>query len=316
MAFAKDSLSTNAKGGTELMKEGLAKHVDPDLLDKFQIYLSRYEEPIDYDRIPIYWLHDLPGDPAANHLGSEGHKKFEKLIFASHTQMQGFINMYKIPWSKCMVIENAIDPIEEHEKPTDKVKLIYHTTPHRGLEILVPVFEALCETFDNIELDVYSSFKIYGWEQRDLPYQKLFDRCREHPKINYHGTVSNTEIRKALTQSHIFAYPSIWMETSCISLIEAMSAGCLCIHPNLGALFETSRGLTMMYQYQDHHNDHAQLLYNYLCHAIPNINTAGVKSVVDTQRIVVNSQFNWDRCASIWDGALKGILIQKQNASK
>jgi hypothetical protein len=41
-------------------------------------------------------------------------------------------------------------------KSKERIKLIYHTTPHRGLQILVPVFEKLCEWHDDIELDVFS----------------------------------------------------------------------------------------------------------------------------------------------------------------
>ena len=88
-----------------------------------------------------------------------------------------------IPYFKSIVLNNAIDPIEPLEKPDDKIRLIYHPTPHRGLELLVPVFEALCNEHNDIELDVYSSFKIYGWEQRDDQYKQLFDRCKELQRL-------------------------------------------------------------------------------------------------------------------------------------
>ena len=41
--------------------------------------------------------------------------------------------------------------------------------------------------------------------------------------MTYHGFKPNDVVRKALSEAHIFAYPSIWVETSCISAIEAMS---------------------------------------------------------------------------------------------
>ena len=42
-----------------------------------------------------------------------------------------------------------------------------------------------------------------------------------------------------LKEMHIYAFPSIWVETSCISAIEAMGAGCEIVTTNLGALYET-----------------------------------------------------------------------------
>ena len=64
---------------------------------------------------------------------------------------------------------------------------------------------------------------------------------RQHPKIRYHGTQPNAAVREALTRAHVFAYPSVLRpETSCLCLIEAMSAGLVCVHSNLGALFETA----------------------------------------------------------------------------
>ena len=44
-------------------------------------------------------------------------------------------------------------------------------------------------------------------------------------------------------------YPNTFKETSCLCLIEAMSAGCVCVHSSLGALPDTSNGLTCMYEY-------------------------------------------------------------------
>ena len=57
--------------------------------------------------------------------------------------------------------------------------------------------------------------------------------------VNYLGFVNNKEIIDLLKKIHIFSYPSVWHETSCISAIEAMAAGCEVVTTNLGALYET-----------------------------------------------------------------------------
>lgn len=311
MPIATDELSANAMGGTENMKYGLAQRLDPDVLDKFQIICSRVRE-LDPKLIPIYWLHDLPGDPESEHLRSGGYTKFEQLVFVSNWQMQSYINHYKIPWYKCMVMPNAIEPIEYKEKKFDKIKLIYHTTPHRGLQLLVPVFIELAKKYDNIELDVFSSFEMYGWKQRDEPYQELFDACKNHPQINYHGYQPNSVVREALRDAHIFAYPSIWLETSCIALLEAMSAGCLCVHPNYGALYETSANLTWMYQYVEDPRDHIGIFYQELNNAIRFIQDDHIVRSVESTKSFVDSMYNWDRRVQQWDTLLKNILRRKK----
>ncbi len=311
MGFDVNEISKNSKGGTELMREGLEQRLDPSLLEGFQIIPSRVRE-LDDTKIRVLWLHDLPGDPESDHLRNGGHDKFHLLVFVSNWQMQQYISYYQIPWSKCIVIENAITatPQETIKKPTDKTKIIYHTTPHRGLEILVPVFEKLAEKYDNLELNVFSSFNIYGWPQRDEQYADLFERCNNHTNIIYHGTVPNSTVREALAESHIFAYPSIWVETSCLSLMEAMSSECICIHPNYGALYETAGGMTMMYQWNEDRNNHAHQLYTQLDAAIENKDHVFVRNMINLQRGYANLRYNWERVTSIWTDVLTSLKQQ------
>lgn len=306
----RNETNTKAMGGTELIALKLASVADPELLKEFQIVNSRVREAAP-GKLRILVLHDLPGDPESEFLKNGGYNQFEKLVFVSNWQMQQYIAYYNIPWYKCVVVENAIDPIQDINKPTDKIKLIYHTTPHRGLELLVPVFEKLAEKHDNIELDVFSSFKIYGWEQRDQQYQELFERCKAHPKINYMGTVPNEEVKKAVAQAHIFAYPSIWLETSCISLMEAMSAGCICVHPNYGALYETAGGMTMMYQWNQDKRDHAKMFYNYLDYAVTNLNHESTQLSLSAQRAYASTRYNWATRVHEWNNLLENILVTR-----
>lgn len=311
MPIAQDELSKNAIGGTERMKNGLAERVNSEILDKFQIICSRVRD-IDSKLIPIYWLHDLPEDPESEHLRAGGWNKFERNVFVSNWQMQAYIKHFGMPWYKCRVLQNAIEPIEFIPKKQGKIKLIYHTTPHRGLNILVPVFTKLAEKYDNIELDVFSSFKIYGWEDRDKPFEQLFDMCRNHPQINYHGFQPNDVVRKALQDAHIFAYPSIWLETSCIAMMEAMSAGCLCLHPNYGALYETASNFTWMYQYREDMRDHMIIMYSLLDKAINDVMSDNVQESLETTRNYINTFYNWDRRAQEWTNFLTTILRDKK----
>ena len=262
-------LSKNARGGTEMMRDRLLRNVPRTLLEKYAIHLSRPRQ-LHFDVKNIFWCHDLPDDPENKTLENDGWRKFDFFVFVSQWQRDGYIEKYKIPYPICAVIPNAIETTHtRREKPTDKIRFIYHTTPHRGLTILYPIFEALCKEHDNIELDVFSSFEVYGWKQRDAKFQNVFDRLNAHPKINYHGAVDNSTVLDYLqNRSNIFLYPCVWKETSCIAMIEAMRSSCMVIHPNLGALSETSEGMSVMYDYTEDINRHAKISYQTTNHIL------------------------------------------------
>lgn len=266
------NLSKNARGGTEQMRDRLLKYVDSALLKKVVIHFSRIRSE-NYSPIypNIYYSHDLPNDPESNVLANGGWIRFKKIVFVSHWQQTQFIAAFNIPIERCTVIENAIElKYESIEKSNNKINFIYHTTPHRGLELLYPIFDALSKEFTNIHLDVYSSFEVYGWKERDKQYEQLFALLRNHSHITYHGAKSNNEVLKALKKSHIFLYPSIWQETSCIAMIEALKSGCMVIHPNLAALPETASEKTVMYDYTENRQDHANLAYSIIYKILQN----------------------------------------------
>lgn len=254
-------LSKNSRGGTEMMRQRLIDNIDKSLLENAAIHLSRPRELYD-DVANILWCHDLAEDPENKVLVEGGWEKFDYFVFVSAWQRDQYIMRFGIPYSKCTVIHNAVEKnYVPREKSLETIRFVYHTTPHRGLELLVPIFEALSNDFNNIHLDVFSSFSIYGWEQRDETYSGLFKRIEAHPNMTYHGTKSNEEVLAALDQSHIFLYPNVWKETSCIALIEAIKSQMLCIHPNYGALPETGCNATIMYDFNEDPQVHANYAF-------------------------------------------------------
>ena len=317
----KNEVDVNAMGGTELMKFGLHKRLDPRILEDFQIIPSRVRELKD-DKLKVLWLHDLPWDPESKHLADGGWKKFDKLVYVSDWQKELYQNMYSIPPSMGVVLKNAIVPIEDHVKPdaSEQINIIYHTTPHRGLELLVPVFESLSTVYDNIHLDVFSSFNAYGWPDRDKPYEELFERCRNHPKITYHGFQPNEVVREHLKSAHIFAYPSIWLETSCIALMEAMSAGLLCVHPNLGALPETASNWTYMYNFHEDPQQHANMFGANLTECIEIFRSEERRELIKNRLIMqkqyIDSFYDWNVRAIQWNHLLGAIKNAGEEAQK
>lgn len=259
-----NEVSANANGGTELMLRSIYNGTIPrDLLEQFQIIPSR-PRALKEDKIRVMNVHDLPEDPeSAKFRDPQFRNNFHKFVFVSNWQYSRYQYVLGMEYSdRDVVIENGIVPItpDWNSKLADStIRLVYSSTPHRGLEILVPVFERLAQKHPDIHLDVFSSFKIYGWDDADKNFEPLYKRIIDHPQMTYHGFQPNDVVKKHLETSHILAYPSIYLETGCRVLMESMSAGLACVHPNYGALPDTSGSLTHMYHGAADHAVHANI---------------------------------------------------------
>ena len=316
-----DGLIENSKGGTEMMARGLKARLDRELYDKFNIVKSRVSDnSFSDDKINLFWAHDLVQDPAHRLGEKEIRDRFAKFIFVSEWQKQQYQDYLGIAPSKSVVLKNAIEPIttkfsDKELKKGEPLRLIYHTTPHRGLSILVPLIEELAKT-KNIHLDVYSSFSIYGWDHGDTAYEPLYDRIRKHPNMTYHGYKENSVVRKALKRAHLFAFPSIWVETSCISIIEASSAAVHCLYPNLGALPETTGGFGTMYQFDENIQRHGDYFFTLLSNHIDHLNKVLRKEdsfnefqdSLGFQKVWTDTRYNWKTRTAQWTNFLNATL--------
>jgi UDP-glucose:(glucosyl)LPS alpha-1,2-glucosyltransferase len=303
--FEENEISIKSKGGTEMVKRGLAERLPEGLANDFQVICSRVRN-IEDDKIRVYWLHDLPEDPETNHLKDKSSRdRFHKLVFCGHWQYNQYVTKLGVPQDdKCVVIETPIEPIPLIPKSKEEIRLIYTSTPQRGLELLYPVFEKLCEKHDNIHLDVFSSFAIYGWDEADKRYSELFDKLKAHPKVTYHGFADNDTVREHLQKSHILAYPSIWSECNSRSVIEAMSAGLMCVHPNLAGLSDTAGGLTFMYQWDENPQVHVNKFYHALDHAIGVVNNDEMQNYLRFVKMYADSRYNWSKIAGQWEDVM------------
>ena len=308
------AVSEKAMGGTELMRKWLFEELErrePGLKDKFQ-FISTRVRGLDPNKQRILWIHDLAGDPEVQHLKNQDNwSEFERIVFVSHWQQYQFRTHLGFPFSKGIVIQNSIKPIPEHEKPKgDKINVCYFSTPHRGLEVLLNAWEFMrksVNTGHNAELNVYSSFKLYDRPHMDEQFRHIYKRAQEMDGVNYHGTVSNDEIREMLKTQHIMAYPSIYEETSCITLMEAMSAGCLGVVPNLGALPETGANFPWMYGYEEDPERHAQVHGHILGRAIEHFWDDDVQNLLKIQQNYFDMFYNWSLRGGQWQQFLHAI---------
>lgn len=292
-----------AAGGTELLRAGLSKFTTIDERDINVILCNADYSQVKFSKKNILWQHNNYSDDSVAGMSDKSFMKaIDATVYVSHWQYEKFRYLFQVPTENAFVIRNAIEPIEFKEKPKDKLKLIYTSTPFRGLELLLDSFEALGR--DDIELDVYSSSLVYG-----TGYQKhtagqfdaLFERAANTKGVNYHGYAENADVKKALQEAHIFAYPSVFEETACLSMIEAGAAGLSLVTTDLGALPETGSMYANMMPVQA---DGKVLTDNYtklLSHSIDTYWDKAVQDNLKEQSDFFNKYYNWETRAKQWE---------------
>lgn len=312
-----EEATAQARGGTELIVERIFSRLPQELLQRFNIIRSRVRH-IDPDKPNVLWCHDTHDDPEARHLGSaQSRARFDKLVFVSHWQKETYKNYLGVPPSQSVVMKNAIVPFapgEIDKSDISKIRLIYNTTPHRGLDILVAVFERIAPLYGGrLHLDVFSSFTAYGpvWKERDEPYEALFERCRNHPDITYHGFQPYETVRAALGKAHIQGFPSTWPETSCLTAIDAMSAGCDVVCPDFAALPETTGGLTLLYPWHENIEKHAETFEAALVRAINRWDEPESHARREFVKRYADRVFDVDTRAKEWQALLYSILAER-----
>ena len=110
--------------------------------------------------------------------------------------------------------------------------------------------------------------------------------------------------------SHIFAYPSTWKETSCLCLIEAMSAGLICVHPRYGALSETAANWTRAYPWHEDKKKHEYLFQAELDTAITLIKDkcSSTQEKLKEQVIYTHNFYNLETRVIEWNHFLQHLL--------
>jgi glycosyltransferase involved in cell wall biosynthesis len=308
-------MQKSPRGGTELQLEYLNKYVSKDILDQVQITTSVPEKiPLHPTKMNILWQKNSYDQPnlAPWFKDKSNHNKYDWYVFNSHWNYEKFRMMFDVPTEKCLVIKNGVDNIKPRnirQKQSTKIKLIFHPTPWRGLNIILAAMQYVKNP--NIELDVYSSTEVYGEDFKkanDKHYQELYDQAKVLPNVNYIGYKPNEYIKEHLHEYDIFAYPSIWEETFCISALEAMAAGLYVITTDYGALYETCAEFSSYIPYQKNSLALAQNFAFAIETAADHLYDYTVCEHLDIQIKYVNEYYNWKKQANAWTNFLKGAL--------
>jgi glycosyltransferase involved in cell wall biosynthesis len=303
------------RGGTELQVELLEKFTDKKLLDQVQITTSIPEKiPLHPTKPNILWQQNSydQSNLAPWFKDKDNHKKYDWYVFNSHWCYEKFRMMFDIPTHKSLVIKNAIDKIEPRKldhNVGDPIKLIYTSTPWRGLNVLLAAMQLV--TNKSVHLDVYSSTQVYGDQFKkanDDKFKELYNQAKALKNVSYIGYKPNEFIKDNLKDYHMFAYPNIWEETSCIAAIEAMAAGLYTIVTDYGALFETCSDFAVYIPYEKDFVRLAKTFAQVIDTAAGQIHKDHVKEHLQIQIDYTNRFYSWELRKGVWNKFLEGVI--------
>jgi glycosyltransferase involved in cell wall biosynthesis len=292
-------------GGTETMAKYFHENILPNS-KKFYNYQSiilpgkfpDFKNTVENKKDIILWIHNeldkLNYDFLFYIKDPRFLKKIKYIIVPSNWHKKNTIKQLNISGKKIIVIPNFFNPINKNKNKfnkIDKVKIIYTSSADRGLEVLCKSLEYIKEDF---ELNIFSN--VYP---DTLEENNLFKKMEKDKRVMFFGQTPQKVVQEYLYNSHIFAYPSICAETFCISLAEAISAECLTVYPNIGALKETSNNIGICYEYKDNKELHAKLFAKILTDSIAKIKNK--KFNPKNQAQIIEEKYNWKKFEKDWE---------------
>ena len=310
-------LNPDGVGGTELMGRAWQDHVlpaAPDLADWHWCVIPG-DNVLSPDSSNIVWLHSHHFEPGMEDLLDEQFRKhFKAFVFVSDWQYEGFTQRYQLPAERCYVLKNATQPFKPHKKPEGKLQLMFHSNPIRGLDILLESIKLIPE--EDFELHIFheldpderkkqfkQGFQTYEYSHVPPEEEEFLRYClklaNEDKRVVRHTRTNNSKIREQLLNTHIFAYPTYFLETSCICLIEAMCAGCSVLTSNLGALPETGLGFARHYGFISDKQKHIERFTRELKRTITEYRNGEFDNTLQVE--IANKYYSWETRVKDWE---------------
>lgn len=148
------------------------------------------------------------------------------------------------PRDKAHVLPYGVHlPLFSGSEQRRRKRLIYSSTPFRGLKLFAEIMPELRKRHPDVELVVCGGMETYNGAPMPATFlaqmRELTQRVSALPGVITHGSVVQRELARHLMSSSILAYPNTFAETGCITALEAQAAGCVIVSSELAALRES-----------------------------------------------------------------------------
>jgi glycosyltransferase involved in cell wall biosynthesis len=191
---------------------------------------------IELTRATTYlWCHDLTTPTV------EQKMNFDKILCLTPFHKNYVMAKQGIPADKIIVTRNGITPSKFNfeRKPKNPNKLVWMSSPDRGLDRAMRVCDEVRKDFPEVELHVYYGLENlykYGMAQLANTLKAMMD---ERPWVKYHGFTEQKKMYHEVSDAVVWCHPCNFIETFCITALEMLALGIYPVTHKLGALTDT-----------------------------------------------------------------------------
>lgn len=204
--------------------------------------------PVDA-KLKLLWVHDIH----CGELSAQMERwlyKFDRVLCLSEWHRAFFCQTYPtVHADRVVVTRNGIDPARFTDETPKRNRMVFSSSPNRGLLPLLHNFQEIRRRVPDAELDIFYGFDT--WEtmarargaQAELEeiarYRTAIDQAVRAGGVHWHGKRPQTDLAAAFAEAKVWGYLTGFPETSCISAMEAMAAGAVPVCSRFAALGET-----------------------------------------------------------------------------
>lgn len=189
---------------------------------------------------PMYiWCHDLL------FLGLEMGHGYDHVFALSDFHKDWLHSLYGVPLGKIIVTRNGIDA--ERYNPTKPIpnkvphKVIFSSSPDRGMDTTIKIMDLVRLEVRDAELHCYYGFEGMLSAGKQAEVQALEQMIKERPWVHMHGNIKQSELTQEFHTATVWLYPTNFLETFCITALEALCAQVYPVVRKYGALPDTLR---------------------------------------------------------------------------
>ena len=267
-------------------------------------------------RATMCWVHDVSLGGALTHARA---LRVDRILALSQWHKDNILNCHKfVRPDQVIVTRNGIDVSRfDHDVPRNPQKAVYSSSPDRGLDVAVRAWPKVRERVPDAELHVFYGFHTWevtvqstGDEGQKKLIQHLKNQLKEYEKhgVVFHGRIGQEELAKEFLSAGVWAYPTWFSETSCITAMEAQAAGLHIVTSPIAALNETVGGRGDMIPGDWLSPDY---MVRWVDAVVGHMTPRAVEAdAIDRKalRDYARDNFGWESLADEWDAMIKKTI--------